>query len=69
MLHVQGYSGSGSTGSDDEDMDSEDEEIDMGEVGPFSDHLPVLPSMHSSSHKSCSIPPALNSWQHVDYTE
>ena len=33
---MQGYSGSGSTGSDDEDMDSEDEEIDMGEVGPFS---------------------------------
>lgn len=32
LLSVQGYSGGDSSGSEDEDMDSEDEEIDMGEV-------------------------------------
>ena len=29
---MQGYSGGNSSGSEDEDMDSEDEEIDIGEV-------------------------------------
>ena len=29
---MQGYSGGDSSGSEDEDMDSEDEELDMGEV-------------------------------------
>ena len=29
---MQGYSGGDSSGSEDEDMDSEDEEVDMGEV-------------------------------------
>ena len=32
VFFVQGYTGGDSSGSEDEDMDSEDEEIDMGEV-------------------------------------
>lgn len=53
VLRVQGYSGSGSTGSEDEDMDSEDEEIDMGEVGPLLNHLPDMPSIYRSFHEGC----------------
>ena len=43
---MQGFSGGDSSGSEDEDMDSEDEEIDIGEVkDPWS--LLDAPSVHA----------------------
>jgi len=52
---MQGYTGGDSSGSEDEDMDSEDEEIDMGEVS----HNPSLRFNHSH-HSTASL---INSWQ------
>ena len=46
---MQGYSGGDSSGSEDEDMDSEDEEIDMGEVCVYA--LFVV-----TQQRSCSSP-------------
>jgi hypothetical protein len=49
LRYVQGYSGGDSSGSEDEDMDSEDEEIDIGEVKHLWSLLDA-PSVHANLH-------------------